>query len=86
MTGYLYEGLDRHIDIGGFRFIVFKNGFITGFEKYKKIGNRGGGRAHVTAVCIDGQKRRLSGTASSIVRLRRWVGKCRKQLKEREVN
>ena len=54
----LYEGSDWYIDVDGFRLIVFRNGFITAFEKYKKVGNRGGGRAYVTAVCADGKKLR----------------------------
>lgn len=69
MKGYVYEGLDWYIDIDRLRFIVFKNGYITGFKKYKKIGNSGGGRVRVTAVCINGKKIRLKGTASSIAKM-----------------
>ena len=81
MEGSIYEGLDWYIDVSGFQLIVFKNGFITKFEKYKKVGNRGGGTAYVTAICVDGKKRRLRGPVSSIARLRKWVGSCRKQVK-----
>ena len=74
----IYEGLYWYIDVDRFRLVVFRNGFITAFEKYKKVGNRGR-RAYVTALCADGKKRRLSGSVSSIARLRKWVGRCRKQ-------
>jgi len=79
MERFIYEGSDWYIDVGGFQLMVFRNGFITAFEKYKKVSNRGVGRAYVTAVCVDGKKRRLSGSISSIARLRKWVGRCRKQ-------
>jgi len=79
MEHFIYEDLDWYIDVSGFQLIVFKSGFIMKFEKYKKVGNRGGGRAYVTALCVDGQKRRLRGSVSSIARLRKWVGRCRKK-------
>ena len=81
MENPIYEGSDWYIDVDGFRLVVFRNGFITAFEKYKKVSNRGVGRAYVTAVCKDGKKRRLNGSVSSIARLRKWVGRCRKQEK-----
>ena len=76
-----HDGYDWYIDIEGFRMIVFKNGFIARFEKYKKVGWRHGGTEHITAVCLDGKKRRLKGGSPSITNLRKWVGKCRKQEK-----
>jgi len=81
MEYFIYEGLDWYIDVDGCRLVVFRNGFITGFEKYKKLDRRGR-RAYVTAVCVDGKKRRLRGSVSSIARLRKWVGICKKQARK----
>jgi len=78
MENLIYEGSDWYIEMLGLQFVVFKNGFITRFEKYKKSGKK---MATVTAVCADGKRRRLGGSASSIARLRKWVGRCRKQEK-----
>ena len=74
----IYKGSEWYMDVIGFQLIVFRNGFIKSFEKYKKVGNRAP-RAYVTAVCADGKKRRLKGSASSIASLRKWVGDCRKE-------
>ena len=76
----IYKGSEWYIDVVGVQLIVFRNGFIKSFEKYKKVGNRAP-RAYVTAVCIDGKKRRLKASASSIASLRKWVGDCRKEQK-----
>jgi len=72
----IYKGSDWYIDVVGGQLIVFRNGFIKSFEKYKRVGNR---IAHITAICVDGKKRRLKGSASSIASLRKWVGDCRKE-------